>query len=89
MSCKHYQDQLNPDHRHHVYCEELNNCVLCVAEERGPMTYEEIAEYLDRDPNCKNNIRHLEHRALRKVKLELKKNLKMSFSEELHELLKR
>lgn len=46
MSCKHYLQQLTKEDRHYVNAEHLNNCVLCVSEQEGPMTQDEISKYL-------------------------------------------
>ena len=43
MSCKHYNFILYEEHRHFINSFEHNNCVLCLSEEKGPMTHEEIA----------------------------------------------
>jgi arginine repressor len=45
MSCKHFAIILVEEDRHYVNSSEHNNCVLCLVEDKGPMTQEEIAKY--------------------------------------------
>jgi len=50
MICKHYNFSLVETHRHYINSEEHNNCVLCLVDEKGPMSYSEIGKYLDLTP---------------------------------------
>jgi transcriptional regulator len=66
--CKHYLT-LSEDHRHYVPSEEHGNCVLCLAEDKGPMTQAEIASYMGLS---KMRICQIEHQAVAKLKKRLK-----------------
>ena len=46
MGCKHYENILTTKDRHFINSEEHNNCVCCLAENEGPMTQEEIGNYM-------------------------------------------
>ena len=46
MSCIHYNKILKEEDRHFVKSESHNNCILCLINEKGPMTYDEIGKYL-------------------------------------------
>ena len=61
--CKHYDRILNENDRHYVICPELNNCVFCLIEQKGPMTQKDIGKYLGL---CKMRINQLEKIAKRK-----------------------
>lgn len=46
MECKHYNRELVEKDRHYVNAPEYNNCVICLVNDKGPMTQEQISEYL-------------------------------------------
>ena len=65
MACKHYGCVLGENHRHYVICERLNNCVLCVAEQEGPMIYDKMCRVSwgfqnARVPNRKGSIKEIQ-----------------------------
>ena len=65
MACRHYDFCLNVEHRHHIPDNQYNNCVLCVAEQKGPLTQEEVGDYLNL---TKMRISQIERQALNKIK---------------------
>lgn len=66
--CKHYF-LLKEGHRHYIDSKEHGNCVLCLAEDKGPMTQAEIAGYMGLS---KMRICQIEHQAIGKLKKRLK-----------------
>jgi DNA-directed RNA polymerase specialized sigma subunit len=46
MSCQHYKELLQEEHRHYINSLPHNNCVLCLVNEKGPMTQDEIGQYM-------------------------------------------
>lgn len=64
MSCKHYNFDLTESHRHHIESEEHNNCVLCLVDEKGPMNYEQISQYIGL---TKTRILQIEKWAIKKL----------------------
>lgn len=44
--CSHFFETLSEDHRYFVDSSEDGNCVLCLINRKGPMTQEEIGEYM-------------------------------------------
>ena len=70
MACSHYEKILIEEDRHHINAPEYNNCVLCLAGERGPLTQEEIAGYFGLS---KMRICQLEKFALIKFNKKMKK----------------
>jgi DNA-directed RNA polymerase specialized sigma subunit len=46
MSCKHYTFKLTENDRHYIISEQHNNCVLCLVEDKGPLSQEEIGMYM-------------------------------------------
>ena len=68
--CKHYAEPLPEDHRHHVSCEQYDNCVLCFAETNGPMTQEQVGKFLG---VTKEWISQIERRALKKLRQRMAK----------------
>lgn len=72
MTCKHFGVILTEKDRHFVNEKKYNNCVLCLVNARGPMTQEEIGEYLGLS---KMRISQIEKRALEKFNKRMKKNL--------------
>lgn len=67
--CKHYDYVLTEEHRHHVVSEEHDNCLLCLVEDKAPMTQEAVAQYLG---VSKVFISQIEKTALRKLKKAMK-----------------
>jgi hypothetical protein len=65
MSCAHYAFKLEEQDRHYVKSDTDNNCVLCLANRVGPMSYDKIAEYLG---YSKMRISQIEKLALAKFK---------------------
>lgn len=63
--CRHYKQKLNKDHRHFVASEEHDNCVLCLVDDKGCMTYEEIGDYLGMS---RKSISAIERSALDKLR---------------------
>lgn len=62
--CKHYGFILTEDHRYYINDSTLNNCMYCAIEKHGPMTYEQIANYI----GCtKMNVLYIERRAIKKI----------------------
>lgn len=45
MSCEHFNFKLNKLDRYYIDSKEHNNCVLCLINEKGKMTLDEIAKY--------------------------------------------
>lgn len=43
MSCQHFERVLVKEDRYYISSLEHNNCVLCLINEKGPMTQAEIA----------------------------------------------
>ena len=72
--CKHYAANLKKEDRHYIESEKHNNCVLCLAEDEGPMTQSKIAEYLG---VSKMRVCQLEHQALAKLDKKMKKILQI------------
>ena len=70
--CKHYALLLVEEDRHYINSLEHNNCVLCLSEDRGPMTQSEIAEYLGLS---KMRVCQIEHQAKTKLGKHLKRAL--------------
>jgi DNA-directed RNA polymerase sigma subunit (sigma70/sigma32) len=46
MSCKHYSFLLTPEDRHYIISEQHNNCVLCLVNDKGAISQEEIGTYM-------------------------------------------
>ena len=70
MSCNHYEFVLSKKDRHFINSRDHNFCVLCLAEQEGPMTQEQIGKYFGL---TKMRISQIEKQA--KDKLRRKKNL--------------
>lgn len=63
MKCNHYNRKLNESDRHYINSSECNNCVLCLIDDHGTFTQEEIAQYFGLS---KMRICQLEKRAIEK-----------------------
>ena len=70
MSCSHYACTLTQTDRHFISSQDHNNCVLCLVNDKGNMTQEEIGTYLGL---TKMRISQIEKQALQK--LEKRKHL--------------
>ena len=70
MSCEHYDFILTEKDRHFISSQPHNNCVNCLAKDKGPMTQEEVGKYLSL---TKMRISQIERKAL--DKLRKRKNL--------------
>lgn len=68
--CKYNHDliSLKESHRHFINAPEHNNCVICLSEQKGPMTQREISTYLG---VSKMRICQIEYKALKKLKKKL------------------
>jgi polyhydroxyalkanoate synthesis regulator phasin len=64
LSCKHYKYKLEEEDRYFVNSEEHNNCCLCLVDDKGPLTQEEIGKYLG---YTKMRICQIEKRAVEKL----------------------
>lgn len=64
MKCKHFGYELKEEERYYINSKEHNNCVLCLVEDRGPMTQEEVAQYFGLS---KMRICQIEKRAIEKL----------------------
>jgi len=76
MNCNHYEKILTKEDRHFIVAEKYDNCVLCLIEAFGPMTQEQVGEYLN---ITKMRVSQIEKRALRK----LEKRIKWFFGKKL------
>lgn len=65
MSCKHYNKILESEDRHFIPAEDLNNCLLCLVAHKGPMTQEQVGNYLG---ITKMRVSQIEKQALKKFK---------------------
>jgi DNA-directed RNA polymerase sigma subunit (sigma70/sigma32) len=65
MSCKHYKHILRKEDRHFVDSAQHNNCVICLVDDKGKMTQEEVGNYLGL---TKMRISQIERQALEKFK---------------------
>ena len=65
MTCKHYDRSLESEDRHYIPDKNFNNCVLCIATAKGPMTQEEVGVYFG---VSKMRISQIERAALVKVR---------------------
>ena len=65
VACKHCAYILREEDRHHIDSIEHNNCVLCLVDDKGPMTQEEIASYMG---ITKMRVCQIEHSAQKKLK---------------------
>lgn len=65
MACEHYGYTLTQEDRHHINSEEHNNCVLCLVNEKGAMTQEEVAQYMGL---TKMRVCQIEHSAVKRMK---------------------
>jgi DNA-directed RNA polymerase specialized sigma subunit len=65
MSCEHYKRKLNNKDRHFIQEENYNNCVLCLVNNKGPMTQEEVGNILN---ISKMRVSQLERRALKRFR---------------------
>jgi len=65
MSCIHYEFILKKQDRYYIHSTSHNNCVLCLINERGAMTQDEVAKYFG---VTKMRISQLEKRALQNLK---------------------
>jgi len=65
MSCNHYSKFLTKEDRYYVNSECHNNCVLCLIQEKGPMTQKQVGEYLGLS---KMRISQIERKAIKKLK---------------------
>lgn len=45
MKCEHYKRDLVDTDRYYINSEEHSNCVLCLINDKGPMTQDVIANY--------------------------------------------
>lgn len=70
--CPHFYRILSEEDRYFINSSENNNCVFCLISEKGPMTQEEIGEYMGLS---KMRISQLEKHALIKFKKKMKKLL--------------
>lgn len=70
MSCKHFDFTLSEKDRHFVNEKKYNNCVMCLAGACGPMTQEEVGDYLGLS---KMRISQLEKVALKKFNKRMKR----------------
>jgi len=64
MSCKHYNHKLKKNERHYINSAKNNNCVLCLAENEGPMTQNEIGKCFG---ISKVRVNQIEKKALKKI----------------------
>ena len=46
MKCCHFNNILTESHRYFIDSPEDDNCVLCLINRKGPMTQEEVGEYM-------------------------------------------
>ena len=65
MSCKHYDFVLLDKDRDFISSKEHNNCVICLVEDKGPMTQEQVGKYLGL---TKMRISQIERQAIQKLK---------------------
>jgi DNA-binding XRE family transcriptional regulator len=65
MRCKHYGRVLQDGDRHFVESEKHDNCVLCLVNEEGSMTQEQVGQYLQ---ISKMRVSQIERQALKKIK---------------------
>lgn len=70
MSCPHYPFTLETEDRHFIPSQDHNNCVLCLVNDKGSMTQEQVGNYLGL---TKMRISQIERQALKK--LEKRKHL--------------
>lgn len=64
MKCEHFDHVLDEEERHYIGSPEHNNCVLCLVNDKGPMTQEDVAKYFNLS---KMRICQIEKRALEKL----------------------
>lgn len=72
MNCKHFGCVLSKKDRYFIEDEEYNNCVICLVDARGPITQEEIGNYLGLS---KMRISQIERRAQEKFNKRMRKYL--------------
>lgn len=73
MACEHYPFGLSEKHRHFVDTHDAmqyNNCLLCIAGQKGPMTQEEVGKYLNL---TKMRISQIERQAMQRMKNKMEK----------------
>ena len=70
MSCGHYYKTLEEEDRHFINSPEHNNCTLCLVNDKGEMTQEEVSQYLGLS---KMRVCQLEKLALKKFQKRMKK----------------
>ena len=64
MGCIHYLEILTEEHRHYVPSKEHNNCILCLVNEKGAMTQDEVGKYMGL---TKMRISQIEKLAVKKL----------------------
>lgn len=52
MSCKHCSKELVKNDRYYVNSKEHNNCCLCLVDDKGPLTQQEVARLLWNNKNA-------------------------------------
>lgn len=66
MNCKHFKKQLKVSDRHFVNSPKHDNCILCLVNDQGSMTQDEVANILG---ISKVRVSQFEVQALRKLRL--------------------
>lgn len=67
MACKHFIQILEESCRYYIDSPQDNNCVLCLIKRLGPMTQEQIGEYMNL---TRMRILQIEKQAIKKLQKE-------------------
>ena len=65
MTCRHYSKNLESEDRHFVPASDFNNCLLCLIDGKGPMTQEQVGNYMG---ITKMRVSQIEKQALKTLR---------------------